>query len=766
VERLEDRACPAVTLNVGPNVNVSPNTPGDQAEETVAILPSSGGTTAFVAAVDMARLQSGTFNYGLFTARYAGGSWAKSAKDLGTGFTTKDGGDDLPAATSDPSAAYDAFGNLFVSYNASDISFFGWSAAAPQGGQTLTDSNAQWATNEWAGLQVYIVATKELETIASNDSTTLRITAQNGWQNAIANNSQYRIVLPGAIQHPGDTRGIAVVLSTDQGRTFRWLAWLDTIYGDRPTVATGPGTLLDHGTASGGTLESLFDNTKHWTPNTYVNCLVQITDGTDKGQTGIITDNSSTQLDISGFFSAPPDASSKYQILTGLGSVWVTWASKDDGKWRATANGAPVNGLGQVGAFIGNAQPRNSENTWLTSIAVGPAGQVAMAYDAIGKPAAIYVARDADGLFGGKSLKDQGAWVKAATTQLGSNQYTIPAQHAASPPPPPGIRGYPVLAWDRSGKFNAGTNGVLYLVFTQLGTDNNHETYIVAKESKDGGASWVNRQRISDPTTRSQFLPAAAVDQSTGYIAVSWYDTRADATAILAVIWATISSDGGTTWMNKGANTKIASAPSNANKTPSKFGYGDYSGLDFAGGVFIPAWADNSNSTQNNIDGPMNATDIYVASVSVIPGQAGGGPAGPQVEFVRTAGAGATRVPSERSLPEDQGLFHEGPRPAIGEDGTGAGLAARVGTANPGVSSSALRLETALQGLAAVTHGNTPVVFGEMDQGLECFWLLATGIESSTAFRDGSFALDPAWLNSSLSAIEDEDAFLTNVGCT
>jgi hypothetical protein len=42
------------------------------------------------------------------------------------------------------------------------------------------------------------------------------------------------------------------------------------------------------------------------------------------------------------------------------------------------------------------------------------------------------------------------------------------------------------------------------------------------------------------------------------------------------------------------------------------------------GGAFFPVWADNSNSTLDNPDGPNNPLDIYSATVTVTPSGGGG----------------------------------------------------------------------------------------------------------------------------------------------
>ena len=58
-------------------------------------------------------------------------------------------------------------------------------------------------------------------------------------------------------------------------------------------------------------------------------------------------------------------------------------------------------------------------------------------------------------------------------------------------------------------------------------------------------------------------------------------------------------------------------ATSNADDAQSGWDLGDYTGLSFAGGVFYPAWGDNSNSTRDNPDGRLSHLDVYTAKVLV-----------------------------------------------------------------------------------------------------------------------------------------------------
>ena len=54
---------------------------------------------------------------------------------------------------------------------------------------------------------------------------------------------------------------------------------------------------------------------------------------------------------------------------------------------------------------------------------------------------------------------------------------------------------------------------------------------------------------------KSQFLPRIALDQTTGNIAVSFYDCRNSSTNGAAEVWASVSTDGGVTFSS---NVKVS----------------------------------------------------------------------------------------------------------------------------------------------------------------------------------------------------------------
>jgi hypothetical protein len=138
--------------------------------------------------------------------------------------------------------------------------------------------------------------------------------------------------------------------------------------------------------------------------------------------------------------------------------------------------------------------------------------------------------------------------------------------------------------------------------------------------SDNNGAAWSSPVRVNDDPLgngKSQFLPRIAIDQTSGYIAVSFYDCRNSPGNNTTEVWATISVDGGLTFL---PNVKVSAGVSSALVaviSSTSFDYGDYTGLCFHGGTFYPCWADNSNSTGDNPAGALNNFDTYTARVTV-----------------------------------------------------------------------------------------------------------------------------------------------------
>src|SRR5205823_155886 len=180
------------------------------------------------------------------------------------------------------------------------------------------------------------------------------------------------------------------------------------------------------------------------------------------------------------------------------------------------------------------------------------------------------------------------------------------------------------LAWDRDK--SSPHFGRLYAVWTSETPDESNNTDIMFQWSDNGGVTWTSPVRLNnDSGTNSQFMPAIAIDQSTGDVALSWHDARNDVgngaygdTDGLpnddAMLYGTYTLDGGATFA---PNFRISDGASNAHDAQNILDYGDYTHATFASGRFYPVWSDNSNSAGTNPDGKLHALDLYTAKITV-----------------------------------------------------------------------------------------------------------------------------------------------------
>jgi hypothetical protein len=301
-------------------------------------------------------------------------------------------------------------------------------------------------------------------------------------------------------------------------------------------------------------------------------------------------------------------------IAVGPNSVWVSYTSFKSGQVQGV--GAAVSGLGSFGQFSApESVPTSNGQGDYGDTSVGPNGEVVVTYqDKTGGEvdANIYTALDPDGLgpagFGVPRL--------LAHSYVGGFDY-IPAQSHRS------VDAEANLAWDRSGGSH---NGRLYAVWTQEVGKESDDMDIEAQYSDDKGKTWSPAVRVNDDATaNSQFMPSIALDQTTGNVALSWYDARNDLGTggpgdtdgvpnTDVQIWATYSTNGGVSFV---PNFRVSAGTSNANDAAYGFDYGDYTHAAFVAGSFWPVWSDNSNSAGGNPDGTLHQLDLYAARVVV-----------------------------------------------------------------------------------------------------------------------------------------------------
>jgi hypothetical protein len=301
-----------------------------------------------------------------------------------------------------------------------------------------------------------------------------------------------------------------------------------------------------------------------------------------------------------------PESGDQPSIAVGQNSVWVSYTTFTAA--QVHASGAPVTGLGQFGPFTApESIPQHGHGDY-GDTAVGPSGQVMVTYqDRTGgeSESHIYTAVDPDGL-GPAGL---GPGIEAARSRVGGFDY-IPAQPHRS------VDAEANLAWDRTGGAH---NGRVYLVWGQETANENDDIDVMLQHSDDEGATWSPAVRLNDDhTANSQFMQAIALDQTSGAVAVSWYDARndlgtggsGDTNGVPnddTQIWATYSTNGGASFA---PNFRVSRGTSNASYAQSGFDYGDYTHAAFQSGTFWPAWSDNSNSVGRNPDGTLHQLDL------------------------------------------------------------------------------------------------------------------------------------------------------------
>jgi len=110
-----------------------------------------------------------------------------------------------------------------------------------------------------------------------------------------------------------------------------------------------------------------------------------------------------------------------------------------------------------------------------------------------------------------------------------------------------GINPSPSLAIDRRA---TGTYaGRIYAVYgVKTGQDTDALDVVV---QYNDGSGWSSPRLVHKSDDSAQFLPWVSVDQSSGAVAVVFYDTRHDATNVTAHTYLAVSTDGGDTWSEK-----------------------------------------------------------------------------------------------------------------------------------------------------------------------------------------------------------------------
>lgn len=318
--------------------------------------------------------------------------------------------------------------------------------------------------------------------------------------------------------------------------------------------------------------------------------------------------------------------------VAGQDAIWVVWNSGS----AIRAIGTRSTGLGAITPFSGTGTvvPTGGQ---FGDIEVGPTGQVMVTDQSSvsSGPSNIRISVDPDGLgpllfeppvFVTTTKKNYpwintndvfGAAVTVGTTNVGTFDAITPQNSRT-------VDAETDLSWDRSGGFY---NGRVYLAYTEEVTNESNNTDVMVRFSDNNGATWSAPVKVNDDaTTRAQFFQRVEVDQTTGTVALAWYDCRNDAAGTDAVanteaeVYGATSFSGGTAF---NVNEKISAGSSRAASFANGNEYGDYNGLAFRNNKYFYIWADNSNSTADNANGTRSAPDIYTAKVTLTPTAAG-----------------------------------------------------------------------------------------------------------------------------------------------
>jgi hypothetical protein len=159
--------------------------------------------------------------------------------------------------------------------------------------------------------------------------------------------------------------------------------------------------------------------------------------------------------------------------------------------------------------------------------------------------------------------------------------FSIPAQASR------GVLPMPMTAVEPAGSPHAGRLLVTYFDKDPSGPNTN----IYFRYSDDGGATWSAETKVDDDTNHAyHFHPAIAV-MPDGTIAISFYDTRNDATGKKTDQYMSFSTDGGVTWS---ANQRVTTAQSDETVGADANQYGDYQNMDAStNNIFYLTWTDD-----------------------------------------------------------------------------------------------------------------------------------------------------------------------------
>lgn len=166
------------------------------------------------------------------------------------------------------------------------------------------------------------------------------------------------------------------------------------------------------------------------------------------------------------------------------------------------------------------------------------------------------------------------------------------------------VNSFPAIAVDHSTK----ASGRIYLVWAAKGPDNKLHIYLTS--SDNGGGKWSAAKVVeSDPNQHAtdKFFPWIAVDQTSGDIAVAFYDSRIDSLYNeLIDCFMSFSRDGGATFISRrissiSSDSHISATLDSLASSDTSVFFGDYINIAGASGVYHPVWTDSRTRISQDI---------------------------------------------------------------------------------------------------------------------------------------------------------------------
>lgn len=423
-----------------------------------------------------------------------------------------------------------------------------------------------------------------------------------------------KLAIFSAISNPTTHSGLFKVLSSDGGTTWP------------------PGSVIADGTSglpacTGGDVCAVYDKFG----NLFLSYIINSGSGSLNGVAVLYsTDDGQSFASVPGagqfvatigpLVDQPWLATGPSGLPDGSQALWLTYADGYPAGSAIKACSAKVSGIGAsgIGTFgaIQTVYDQHLINPCdFLRIAVGPSGQVMCVFTQHGRgsgPSDFYYSINTDegtgsaGFSSPVTIIPQRHLTYGWSSFLGNSTY-IPAQPLRL------IDINPSLAWNRSAFLYPGR---VYLVYTDSTGAGSYDTDIYIMYSDNNGTTWSesnNGHKINTELNgSSQFWPAIAVDQATGYLGVGWYDARFDKANIMVQYCADVSKNGGLSFLG---NIPLTPWPSNANLLTSDWMGGDfldYTAFGYWNGILYGVWADNSGQPPLMNPDNQSKLDLYL----------------------------------------------------------------------------------------------------------------------------------------------------------